>query len=256
MCVQDDLGLGPLLPCPHVAWVSLPRAPGLSVWCWRGQEPVQAGIPPGLDSAEGRAWAAGDSPSQVSPLSPRLVPVTVQGPGACQAPAQWPPAPALPPVLPAHCCPRCLPKVAPSTPRQAQAPLLGMQGPPSGPDHLPHGHPGVGQHGGTSPGWAQGSVYVWLILSREGVGWREGRAENHRWGGVCSEESHRWAPRPCHMQCEQPQGLCAQGPAGLLEIVLAGTIPQGLSRGLRILAPPPLPEHTCTSRRCRRRQAG
>ena len=103
-----------------------------------GRDPVQATVLPDLGSGEGRAWLAGDGPSQVTPLSPKLVPVTVGGPGAYSAPAHWPPAPALSAqAFLLTAAQLSLPHLALSTPRQARAPLPGTRRPSPGPDPLP-----------------------------------------------------------------------------------------------------------------------
>lgn len=86
-CVQTAMSLGPLPPCLHVVWVSLPRMLGLGV--------VLGGLgacPSQYPARDRMGIVAEDGPSQVSPFSPKLVPVMVGGPGLSKPLAHWPPA--------------------------------------------------------------------------------------------------------------------------------------------------------------------
>lgn len=78
----------------------------------------------------------GDSPSQVSPLSPELVLVLVEDRGLARPgpPASGPalPVQSFPPALPGAASPCWFPP-----PQRDRAPPLGMQGPSPGPEPLP-----------------------------------------------------------------------------------------------------------------------
>lgn len=203
------MGLHLLLPHLHVVWVSLPRTLGLSMWSVDGleppahlpfQEPVQASVLLGLESMEG-AWAAGDSPSQVPPLSPKLIPLMVGGPGACLALPYSPPAPALPAQsIPLTTAQHSLPQLALATldkPRplcQACRGLLGQT------LSLSCSYPG-------DRGAGQGFAWVGLGRSMHLEDPEPVRELDGERGGLRTIYSKGRGPQLIRWRCEQQQGL-------------------------------------------------